>query len=134
MLYSRIHRTPLVDSEKESWNGNFWLGQASPCFAVAAIRYKIPEVGRLKLSRYGNFSAPHYRVSVAHWRLCAIGRGFNGGDNVCGQSDFHALSRRRRCCSLRRSLLLLSFHFHDRQRHCPVGTAHHQLQLRQRES
>lgn len=56
-----------------SWNGNFCGGSCSVTahrpkadmrfkttregFAVRN-RYKIPEVGRLNASRYGNFSAP----------------------------------------------------------------------------
>lgn len=67
------HNTPDIESENESWNGNFCGGSFSATahrpkadmrcnptredFAVH-IRYKIPEVGRLNASRYGNLSVP----------------------------------------------------------------------------
>lgn len=72
-IYEFFHRTPLVDSVKVSWYGNFCGGSFSATahrpkadmrckptredFAVHS-RYKIPEVGRLNASRYGNFSVP----------------------------------------------------------------------------
>ena len=44
----------------------------------------------------------------------------------------YSLSGRRRCSRFQCGLLLFSFGFHDQQCHCPIGTTHNQLQLRDR--